>query len=433
MKKICKASFIALLCCIIILPLFLVLSCTIPHQAIEKNTTQSMDILYQEGMHPRFFLNSSGCMMDNFTDMIILSEAMCVDEKKPVVSAMRSTMVGFGDELFADNYRAFVQKEPVSFYRDYSWYWHGYLVAVRPLLVFTDFVGIRVINSVLMFGLALLIFILAWKKLSIRAAIGFLLALIASFFIVVPLSVQYGSVFLIALICSLLILTWDKVRTLPGGSALFIIAGSMAAFLDLLTAPLVSFGIPAMFYLMFAKKNQKEDAHFLCGINRLFAIGISWCIGFAVMWCWKWLLGSLILGENIIAAAMDEAAFMSVNKEETSLMQCLLMVSSFITSLVSLPPIGHTILRLALVLLGGIGFLIYLLGFRSKAALIENIPYLLVALIPFAWCIVFLNHVTIHIWFVFRIFSLTAFGGTLFIAGTFSAEKCRQRLFRHKQ
>lgn len=433
MKKICKASFIALLCCMLILPLLLVLSCTIPHQTIEKNTTQSMDILYQEGMHPRFFLNSSGCMMDNFTDMIILSEAMCVDEKKPIVSAMRSTMVGFGDELFADNYKAFVQKEPVSFYRDYSWYWHGYLVAVRPLLVFTDFVGIRVINSVLMFGLALLIFILAWKKLSIRAAIGFLLALVASFFIVVPLSVQYGSVFLIALTCSLLILTWDKVRTLPGGSALFIIAGSMAAFLDLLTAPLVSFGIPAMFYLMFAKKNQKEDAHFLCGINRLFVIGISWCIGFAVMWCWKWLLGSLILGENIIAAAMDEAAFMSVNKEETSLMQCLLMVSSFITSLVSLPPIGHTILRLALVLLGGIGFLIYLFGFRSKAALIENIPYLLVALIPFAWCIVFLNHVTMHIWFVFRIFSLTAFGGTLFIAGTFSAEKCRQRLFRHKQ
>ena len=433
MKKTIKASFIALLCCMLILPLLLVLSCTIPHQTIQKNTTQSMDILYQEGVHPRFFFNSSGCMMDNFTDMIILSEAMCVDDKTPLVSAMKSTMVGFGDALFEDNYKAFVQNEPVSFYRDYSWYWHGYLVAVRPLLAVTDFTGIRVIGSVLQFGLAVLIFILAWKKLGKFAAFGFLAALIASFFIVVPLSVQYGSVYLIALVCSLLLLTWKKVQTCHGSAALFIIAGSLAAFLDLLTAPLVSFGIPAMFYLMLAHKNQPKDAHFLAGVNRLFVIGIHWCLGFALMWIWKWLLGSLVLGENIIAAAMDEATFMSVNKEETSIGYCLLMISSFITSLVSLPPIGHTILRLGLLLICVVGLFVYLLGFRSKDAFIENLPYLLIAMIPFAWCLVFLNHVTIHFWFVFRIFSLTAFGAVIFIRNTFSMEKIRRKLSRHKQ
>lgn len=433
MKKTIKVSLVALFCCMLILPCLLILSCTVPQKAIEANGTASMDILYQEGVHPRFFFNSSGCMMDNFTDMIILSEAMCVDEKEPVVSAMRSTMVGFGDTLFEDNYNAFVRNEPVSFYRDYSWYWHGYLIAVRPLLAVTDFTGIRVIGSVLQFGLAVLIFILAWKKLGKCAVFGFLAALLASFFIVVPLSVQYGSVYLIALVCSLLLLTWRKTQTCHGSAALFVVAGSLAAFLDLLTAPLVSFGIPAMFYLMLARKNQRKDAHPLAGINRLFVIGLHWCIGFAFMWMWKWLLGSLILGENIIAAAMDEAAFMSVNKEETSIGYCLLMISSFITSLIALPPIGHTILRLILVFVCAVGMIIYLLGFRSKAACIENLPYLLVALIPFAWCLVFLNHVTIHFWFVFRIFSLTAFGAVLFIGGTFSGEKFRKKLSRHKQ
>ena len=66
---------------------------------------------------------------------------------------------------------------------------------------------------------------------------------------------------------------------------------------------MLTLGLPLVFLLAENRKSLKEDITFFVGSCA------AWGIGYAAMWGSKWILGSLITEENIIADALESVLF----------------------------------------------------------------------------------------------------------------------------
>ena len=86
---------------------------------------------------------------------------------------------------------------------------------------------------------------------------------------------------------------------------LFFIIGGLTSFFDLLTAPLVTLGLPAIVLLLLRKKINRSG-HFKDYVFILLCISLSWLVGYAIIWVSKWLLASIFLHENILQDGFRE-------------------------------------------------------------------------------------------------------------------------------
>ena len=87
---------------------------------------------------------------------------------------------------------------------------------------------------------------------------------------------------------------------------MFLVAGTVTAFLDFLTYPFVSLGIPLVVFLMMRQKRGglRTMAE---GGELLLSTGVSWGIGYGGMFLGKWFVGWLLTGINVPAEAMHQA------------------------------------------------------------------------------------------------------------------------------
>ena len=182
----------------------------------------------------------------------------------------------------------------------YSRYWHGYLVWLRPLLVLYTQGQLRYIYMMIFFMLFGLLFttmaLRLKKQTGVPAAIALSIALSACYLTIIPTCMQYVHVFLIAFVACIVFLRhpeWSK-KHLP---LLFMVIGMVTSFVDFLTAPLLTLGIPLLMHLFM--ENQ-EDGVFSWKerIWTIFICSALWGIGYLGCWAFKWILSTLVLGSN---------------------------------------------------------------------------------------------------------------------------------------
>lgn len=85
-------------------------------------------------------------------------------------------------------------------------------------------------------------------------------------------------------------------------SIFFVVVGAMTSYLDLLTFPLISLGIPLVLWL-----TLNDSQSIWKNICRIFLLSLSWAIGYVGMWVLKWGIGSIIIGENVVQNALSAA------------------------------------------------------------------------------------------------------------------------------
>ena len=83
---------------------------------------------------------------------------------------------------------------------EYSRYWHGIQVLVRPLLLFFNYSEIRYILVIITFALLGIVFSMIGKQLGIKYSIAFAITISLMFVTLIPASIQYSSIFLVLLI-----------------------------------------------------------------------------------------------------------------------------------------------------------------------------------------------------------------------------------------
>lgn len=256
-----------------------------------ENRDFSYKILDKEGWYPRtsavssgdgFFLSFYPDVLDNSSDKIMLTIAMDSSAGNPLVRAMESYSEYAGS---------------------YSYYWHGYVAILRPLLFFFDFSEIRILNGACQL---LMIVLLIWM-VGREKGTGYVLALMTSYLLLNPrtisMGLQYSWVFYIAYGGTLVLLSGKKFFA-QGQRVLwfFMICGMLTSYLDLLTYPLFTWGIPLLWWIIMEKQEKKAAER----VKDVILWGTAWIVGYAGMWAAKWVGATLVLRRNIIKTAIDE-------------------------------------------------------------------------------------------------------------------------------
>jgi len=263
----------------------------------QKNQIISYEILEKEGWYPAipilslsydtYFHSNLAGVLDNNTDTIMLNEAFNAEEDNPLKIAM--SMGG------------------------YSYYWHGYVSVLRPLLYFFDYGELRIINGL---GQVLLMFFLA-HIIYKRKGLPYSLMILTSYALMMPIalafSLQFSWVFYITYVGWLvLLLKKDFWKINSRYLYFFLIIGMLTSYFDLLTYPLLTWGIPIIWWLivnsgdMGSAKGQKIAGS---AVLQVIISGMHWIAGYALMWISKWWLGTLILKRDIFQDAWEEVFF----------------------------------------------------------------------------------------------------------------------------
>lgn len=381
----------------------LVLVWSIHAEKVEKNIASTAAILKEEGVGPSL---SGLCtsQLDNISDSIMFLEAGDESEGSALERAMLSSRGTYNDETDVVEIleRRYMNGETFSGTTTYPRYWHGYLVLLKPLLTILDFSGIRILNGICQILLVIVIACLMRK----RGVKQYILPYVISYFMLMPLalaySLQFSSCFYVFSVSSVLyLLFYNKPRW---HWIVFLIAGILVAYIDLLTYPIVTFGMVAVFYLILQKEMNLNGT-----IAALIKYAVSWGFGYAVMWGSKWIIASSVTDVNVIKDAIDTIAYRTSNMQgdgNTAASLLVVEADNFLMFLV-------TPILIVLVL-----FVIYNLiqlrkmngspGEWKKLKLIA-VPYVFVAVLPYLWYVFATNHSAVHYWFTNKACVITVF------------------------
>lgn len=408
---LCLKLFLVILLCAICGIAALTAAYSIPTTRINENISQSAELLEKEGLYPSVYTGVSS-QLDNFTDSLMLHTAGYELTESPLEEAAlinRLECVDYHhalDSLLADVYNTGREFDDISYCR----YWHGYLSFLKPMLTMFNYGQIRTINTVIQYGLVILLFALLIKRKLYLYTIPTVLLLGFQGMTVTGMSLQYSNVFYVYIIgMILLLLFYDRWKESSGMLIYFTVLGVMTAYMDLLTYPLVTFGVPVALLLVLEGKRT-----FFQQIKTIVICGITWVIGFAGMWLGKGVLGSLITRKNIFTDMFGAVKDRSVGfREDITLFSALSRnVISFVKSYFSVFAVLFCIVFLVLIICR-------ICKTKKIFDTVNNLGFLLIAVSPLCWYLVLKQHSHIHHWFTYREFLITVFAFSVMLVKMF--------------
>ena len=305
----------------------------LPTRNMQQNMKESAHTLLDEGVYPTFLddilvrmrpgnvldlktllFNNRITARDNFTDALMLAQAS-YDGTEPLLErAMAVYRWSTEDENPFGLLQAIVDGNDTQLVRkQYDRYWHGYLVVLKPMLLVFNLSQIRVINLVVLTLLLGYCVFLMYQKIAKNYCEWFLYALLFFMPFTIPFCMQYCTATYVLLIA--LIILFKHYEWLQQESRLayfFMIVGMTVAYVDYLTFPLVTFGIPVIFVLLSDPKKRT----FKVDLLRVFRYGIDWSVGYVGLWASKWILASLIMHQNLIKESLQQVAFRASSTSE---------------------------------------------------------------------------------------------------------------------
>lgn len=377
--------------------ILLVIAYCIPVNDMNKHVKESLKIFEEEGTYPQLITGYRDSQLDNWTDALMLLTAIYEDNENNVFKQAaintRTIITGKnpsevliamycnnGDELGAYNYGR---------------YWHGYLVLLKPLLVFFNYGEIKYLNMIFQFVLVLIVIHLFSVKNKAHYGIPFCFYVLSLNPVTVALSMQFSGIYILTLI-SIIVLLFKEEHYKENNElviAHFLIVGCLTSYFDLLTYPLHTLAIPMILWLAISKHSRYGTA---------IKLGIAWIFGYGGMWSGKWFLGSLITGNNVLRDALNQAAIRT-SKEvyDTHFAYFDIIKRTFST-------LNKQILFVALAV-SLIYILICICKHKAKLDVKFVVLLIMIAVIPFGWYFVMGNHSYQHFWFTFRELSICIF------------------------
>lgn len=404
MKKILKKilSFALIYLGITLLFVSLIIgSYMLPDTNIRGHVAESIEQLKTEGNGYAPFFRQPGATLDTHTDSLMLNIAL----NKGINENQRTIEKAVENSFYEDNISAVtaleknIEDNNINNH-EYSRYWHGVQVFLRPLLLFFNYTEIRYILMIIIISLLGLTFSMIGNQLSNRYVFAFAITICLMFVILIPVSLQYSSIFIITLISMISVISLYKYNKQKYISILFFLIGAFSTYFDLLTYPLITLGLPLVLAVLLENKNKNLKV-----INQLFFIvklGLLWGIGYGLLFFTKWVIASIILQKNVVNLAIDQLLF-RVNGNETYPVNRLEVIKNNFNYFYV--PIAKYILSTIFVIWG-----ILMIFFRKKLKnLIVVVPLICIAIVPYIWYILFAGHSSIHCWFTNKIQAMSLF------------------------
>lgn len=356
----------------------MILVCLIPNDALEPQFSKSVAQLEAEEVYPDYLFHSDASILDNFMDSIMVKTCSTSEAYENVFQA-----------AFGNN--------------GYPRYWNGYLMFLRPVMTQFSYQQIRYLNMFLLLTGFCFCFSGIHRKLNAAAAFGFAVSMIACFLVLIAESLQYFSVFMLLFVTVLLILYIPFFQKPSNAALLLFAAGMFTNFIDMLTAPLLTLGIP-LILIVCLNSQEKQQVTFREQLLLIIGNSLAWCFGYALCWISKWAIGTLVLGENVFEDALKTAQFRVGGNETYPLDRALMFRLNINTYYFAK---GH---KPAFLILVCILFLAAILIRRRRESWANFlVPVLLVGTFPYIWFFVFSNHSQLHYFYTYRIQAISLF------------------------
>lgn len=368
------------LCLIVAYLLFGVAACLLPDKPIHRHIEQTVERgELQWNDYPRAFINSNQARMDNFTDALIISQAWNCSKDSLWESMMQPSRAVY-DQSMTETLA--MQVEGKHFCnKKYGRYWHGSTFLMRFLLLVWSYNNIRMLFYIVS---SLVIILTLWRlrdKIGTWAAVVTLLAFMIIYGFVLQFSIQFLPVLILSFAGVLTMLNDKRDKLI----ACFVI-GSLTAYFDLLTTPLLTIAIPLIAWILAQLDNKQTFGKLLLEIIKMSAL---WGIAFALTWGSKWLLATVTTDTNIWADAMQNVAHRSGYIEDYTRLDAIAANVNLLNS--------KFVFITAIVMITIMAFRFRREGWRPALML------LLIALVPYVWFFVVANHSYEHFWFTFRL------------------------------
>lgn len=378
-----------LLTCFFILGLFGV--CNIPSTSFSMHIKDSAFTLEKEGLYPVSFGNKYSSLSflgrDQYTDCLMLNLAVSNNGKSAIEDAILNPCYkgGYNLEEWPDNLGRLADGE-IKPDTNYDWYWHGYLVVLKPLLLVFNYNQIRWFNCVLMAILFCWVLLLLKKHLGNVAPLLFVGIVFIMHGETIPYTMQYASVFFIALIALIVLLSFKTFFARNNNDLLaFFAIGAVTVYVDFLTTPIVTLGIPVLFWLLANESDKK--------VRKLISLSLMWGLGYALLWVSKWCLCAITFDPTVLENAASHADKWSGNDPENGRLFMTIGVIKRYLALIWSMNWGWGIISAI--------FAMCILP-KVEKWWRKNAWMLLVALMPFVWSFILVNHNYEHFGFTWR-------------------------------
>lgn len=387
----------------------------LPQQPIHNHIVSSIDSFEKEGTFPALIHGYDSTILDNNTDAWMLLMSDYDGDETFLEKAMGNYYHVYPVEdglIGSANLPAVGSLESIHT-ESYARYWHGWLFFVRFLLLFFNYSGIRAVNMFVQFLLTIACFVwLERKKLS-----RYSFALATAVLVIVPAAVAscllYSFNYYIILVSLLCMLRFhDQIQSQLGYPVFFMIAGMATSYFDLLSYPIATLGIPLTMFLIL-EQNSTLPISNKTAIQQVFGFSILWGIGYAGMWVSKWAIGSLVLRRSLFGDAVRQALLRASHTDGLGAVS-----SEKIGYLFTIGANGWNLFKGPYLLLFAMGIFVYcrkiqwsLIKRNFLAGIIQIIPYLLIAAMPFVWWYLLMNHSYLHNHFTYRGLAVSAFAG----------------------
>lgn len=376
---------------------------SLPNKPIQEHIKESKDFILKPNENPLLGKVIKGAMQDEFTDLLIINTAMNKgkeENERLLVRAFENSRFSeeSGNQFLSLEHT--LEDENLYHNAEYARYWHGNQTMIRPLLLIFNLEEIRYLFYIIMFLLLIVATINIAKNLNGIYATAFIFAMMAVCFFIIPSSLQYISVFAITLITIILVNIFYKMKKQNLYPYLFFIIGGCTAFFDLLTAPILTLGLPLLFVVLF--ENQ-EKCDIKQAILQIVKLSILWCISYASIFFAKWVIASIILKRNVITVAINTIIFRANGNKTypTTRLGAIQENFGYLNNRVV------TTLFIIIMVVWGIAMV------KNKKKLKEMkivIPLLLVALYPYIWYFTFAGHSMIHAYYTYRAQAIAVLG-----------------------
>lgn len=368
--------------------LFGLVGSVMPEKPVERHVEQTVK---QHDLESDFwfaFLYQSPYYMDNFTDALIVNQALTngrteLNLWQRMMLVPRKTA---GGEECASLHQLV---EDDSAMKDYLYprYWHGSTFLMRILLTLNDYLTLRTFFYLLSSLLLVWVLIGMVRHIGGWSAVLYTLSLISINLFMMQHSIQFVTSLLLALIGSLWVLY--RVKESRQLLTLFFVLGSLTTYFDLLTCPLLTWGLPLLVWIVLPR--SESDKHI---VQSLFA-SLLWGVGYAATWVAKWLLATATTSVNVFADATSQAS-LRASVEDFNRWEA-------VTRNLELVPWLYT--TIALVML-----VILAVRHFNREGWRKALLCLAVALAPIVWFMALANHSGLHYWFTYRILAISILG-----------------------
>lgn len=395
------------MCCVAIGTLLLTLVFCLPVETVKRHVVESTgsllaDTSEETGTGIQEYIQKN---RETFTDAIMVQNAFeRITGKNPYEHAMWMYHLDLDPELWTPEatlkYLSEGGTSEGMFLHQYSRYWHGYLVYLKPLLLLFNLRLLLWLGAGLQFTLTLALILLACKarhpELGLTVVIGLLfmkpLLMLVSFDLSVCWLITLAALFII-------LFRHERLVERERYPEFFLMIGILVAYFDFLTYPIVTLGFSlCAFFLMQGK--EKLTIGFREGVGQMLTYSACWALGYVSMWASKWVLADLTLHTGTI-----KSAFSSILGWTEAIGGRPRFSGGFYVIGLNLGEYDSMLYPLMAVLLLLFDITVFVWACRRaslKRAVVCCVPYLLIACLPFAWYIVVQHHSGLHIAFTFR-------------------------------